>query len=60
MPAELQKAHTELDKAVEKAYGKLFSNDSERVAFLFERYKDLTKDLFTEKLGKKRREKTIK
>jgi hypothetical protein len=42
MPAELRKAHTELDKAVEKAYGKTFNDDSERVAFLFERYQNLT------------------
>jgi hypothetical protein len=54
MPPELVKAHTELDNIVEKAYGKIFTDDSERVAFLFERYKELTKDLFTEKTRKKR------
>ncbi|GHT31942.1 hypothetical protein AGMMS49574_14570 [Bacteroidia bacterium] len=55
MPTELRKAHNDLDKVVEKAYCKVFTNDSERVAFLFERYKELTKDLFTEGLVKKRK-----
>ncbi|MDR2641591.1 MAG: hypothetical protein LBC74_02230, partial [Planctomycetaceae bacterium] len=52
MPRDLLKAHQELDKAVDKAYGKTFSNDSARVAFLFEKYKELTENLLTEK-GKK-------
>lgn len=41
MPAELRKAHRELDAAVEKAYGRKFKDDAERVAHLFELYKDL-------------------
>lgn len=41
-PAALRKAHQENDKAVEKAYGKTFSNDDERVAFLFEKYVEMT------------------
>ena len=55
MPAELAKAHTRLDRLVEKAYGKSFESDAERVAFLFERYQALTADLFTgtDKKGKK-------
>ncbi len=39
MPAKLTKAHQELDKAVDKAYGKKFDNDSERMKYLFELYK---------------------
>ncbi len=42
MPPALRKAHQENDKAVEKAYGKTFSSDDERVAFLFEKYVELT------------------
>lgn len=39
MPTELVKAHTALDKAVEKAYGVTgLASDSDRVAHLFERY----------------------
>jgi len=53
MPPELAKAHQKLDRLVEKAYGKSFDSDAERVAFLFERYQKLTADLFTE-TGKKR------
>jgi hypothetical protein len=55
MPRDLLKAHQELDKAVDKAYGKTFPDDSARVAFLFERYKELTKDLLTKKEKKKER-----
>jgi hypothetical protein len=54
MPRDLLKAHQELDKAVDKAYGKTFSNDSARVTFLFDQYKELTKDLLTEK-GKRKK-----
>ena len=32
-----------LDAAVEKAYGRKFVDDAERVAFLFEKYSELTK-----------------
>lgn len=38
MPPDLLKAHHDLDKAVEKAYGKTFKTDEERVAFLFGLY----------------------
>ncbi len=48
MPPELAKAHAKLDRLVEKAYGKSFETDAERVAYLFERYQQLTADLFTE------------
>ena len=43
MPKELAKAHKELDLAVDKLYRKApFKDDTERVAFLFELYKQLT------------------
>ena len=37
-PQELVKAHNRLDAEVEKAYGRRFNSDAERVAFLFEKY----------------------
>ena len=43
MPPALRKAHEANDKAVEKAYGRTFSSDDERVAFLFEKYVKMTK-----------------
>jgi hypothetical protein len=43
MPPELLKAHRNLDRAVDAAYGKTaFASEAERVAFLFERYRQLT------------------
>lgn len=43
MPPELVKAHQALDRAVDAAYGKIvFKTEAERVAFLFERYQQLT------------------
>ncbi len=43
MPPELVKAHHKLDAAVDAAYSKKkFSGDSDRVAFLFELYRQLT------------------
>ncbi len=42
MPYELLQAHRKLDAAVEKAYGRTFADDAERVAFLFEKYRELT------------------
>ena len=42
MPHDLAKAHHKLDAAVDAAYSKKkFSGDSDRVAFLFERYQQL-------------------
>jgi len=54
MQPELTKAHAKLDRLVERAYGKSFGSDSARVAFLFERYQELTKDLFTDVAPKKK------
>lgn len=43
MPPALVKAHQALDRAVDAAYGKrVFKTDAERVAYLFERYQQLT------------------
>ena len=38
MPADLLKAHATLDNLVDKAYGRAFASDAERVAMLFELY----------------------
>lgn len=47
MPADLVKAHEKLDRAVDAAYvahggAKKYASDAERVAFLFQRYAELT------------------
>ena len=43
MPPALQMAHHKLDATADAAYGrKSFKSDAERVAFLFERYRELT------------------
>ena len=43
MPPALVKAHQKLDAAVDAAYSKKkFIGDTDRVAFLFERYQQLT------------------
>lgn len=43
MPPELVRAHQNLDRAVDTAYGKKnFASEAERVAFLFERYQAIT------------------
>jgi len=48
MPPELLKAHQKLDKEVEKAYGRVFANDNERITYLFELYNKLDIPLATE------------
>ncbi len=49
MPPDLVKAHHNLDKAVDKLYRKTpFADDTERVAFLFDLYRQKTADLFAE------------
>jgi hypothetical protein len=57
MPSPLTKAHQRLDKAVEKAYGREFDDDTQRVAYLFELYQKLNAELFvdTKKRGKGRK-----
>jgi hypothetical protein len=53
MPPELVKAHHKLDKAVEKAYGKTFTNDADRAAHLFYLYQTLTEGLIAKKARRK-------
>jgi hypothetical protein len=48
IPSELAKAHQKLDKAVEKAYGRVFDDDSQRVAYLFELYQKLAGEWFVD------------
>jgi len=55
MPSELVKAHQQLDKAVDAAYGKTFKNEAERVAHLFELYQQLTAPLVQAQKVKKRK-----
>lgn len=46
MPTELSKAHQVLDRAVDAAYNHdKFDNEVERVAFLFQRYKEIAEKL---------------
>ncbi len=59
MPPVLVKAHQALDRAVDACYRKAaFTNDAQRVEFLFERYQQLTSLLPTEKKTTKRKTKT--
>jgi hypothetical protein len=57
MPPKLTKAHQKLDKVVEKAYGREFDDDTQRVAYLFELYQKLSGELFKDekKRGKGRK-----
>jgi hypothetical protein len=58
MPPALVKAHQALDRAVDACYRKAaFTNDAQRVEFLFERYQQLTSLLPTEKPAKARKKK---
>jgi hypothetical protein len=59
MSISLVKAHKELDKAVDEAYGyKGDDDDASRVAFLFKRYEELTSLLPATVVKKKRIKKT--
>jgi len=56
MPKELVKAHNELDKAVDAAYGKnSFKTEQERIAFLFALYQDYTTPLLGQEKQKRRK-----
>jgi type I restriction-modification system DNA methylase subunit len=56
MPADLVKAHNELDKAVDLAYrSQPFVSEANRMEFLFELYEKYTADLFTKETGKKKK-----
>ncbi len=49
MPPDLMKAHQELDRAVDKCYGKTsFKNERERIEFLFALYEQYTKPLLNQ------------
>jgi hypothetical protein len=54
MPPILVKAHNELDKAVDLAYRtQIFTNDTKRIAFLFELYERYTAGIFIKEKTKK-------
>ena len=61
MPPALQKAHQTLDKAVDRAYRATsnksgpFTNEAERVAFLFDLYQQYTAPLLPKKKPKRRK-----
>ena len=56
MPAELVKAHNELNKSVDAAYSKqIFSTEAKRMEFLFELYEKYTADLFAKEKTKKKK-----
>ena len=58
MPADLTKAHQKLDAAVDAAYAKRkFSGDSDRVAFLFELYQQISSPLESRKATRNKRAK---
>ena len=60
MPPALVEAHQTLDRAVDAAYGKrTFKSDAERVAFLFERYQQLTSLLPVAPKKSARKRKTV-
>jgi hypothetical protein len=53
MPAELVRAHKELDKAVDVCYRpQAFTNDSNRIEYLFNLYNEYTAPLVTKKKRK--------
>ncbi len=58
MPPALTKSHQKLDAAVDMAYAKRkFIGDSDRVAFLFELYQQITSPLESKKATRKKRTK---
>ncbi len=59
MPVALTKAHHKLDATVDMAYAKRkFTGDSDRVAFLFELYQQITSPLESKKATRRKRAKT--
>ena len=58
MPEALTKAHQKLDAAVDSAYAKRkFTGDTDRVAFLFELYQQITSPLESKKVTRRKRAK---
>jgi len=56
MPEALTKAHQKLDAAVDSAYAKRkFAGDTDRVAFLFELYQQITSPLESKKVTRRKR-----
>ncbi|WP_371256220.1 type IIL restriction-modification enzyme MmeI, partial [Novosphingobium sp. B-7] len=56
MPADLRRAHTDLDRAVDRLYRvAAFASDRERVEFLFGRYEALVNPLEREAIKQNRR-----
>ena len=56
MPEALTKAHQKLDAAVDAAYAKRkFTGDTDRVAFLFELYQQITSPLESKKVTRRKR-----
>ena len=61
MPAPLLKAHQTLDCAVDRCYRKeKFTNERERVEYLFQLYEQLTAPLAVEEGKKKRKGRRVK
>ena len=59
MPPALTKAHQKLDAAVDSAYAKRkFTGDTDRVAFLFELYQQITSPLESKKATRRKRAKS--
>ena len=59
MPADLTKAHTTLDRAVDACYRpQKFTSDRERVEFLFDLYEKLSAPLTAEERPTRRRKNT--
>jgi hypothetical protein len=60
MPSALAKAHQKLGKAVEADYGCSFSDDSQRVAYLFGLYQKLSGELFVERKWGEQKKRLVK
>ncbi len=61
MPSVLAKAHTKLDRAVDKCYrSQPFPNERNRVEYLFKLYEQLTAPLVAQAAKKKRPRKKSK
>lgn len=59
MPVGLRKAHQELDEAIERCYRlQAFTNDTERLEYLFKLYKEMTtkETLFTKPIKRKKKQ----
>jgi hypothetical protein len=58
MPEDLRKAHTDLNKAIDKCYGKqVFKTEMERIKFLFGLYQKKIEPLLSDASSKKKTKK---